>query len=155
MPEGERLKKFVFSLERILAFKRTLYEKERNALAQLRAQRAALEQKKEDTIAQTLQLDAEFREKAQRGATIHDITSLNYHRENADLLVKQLNVDMATLDVAIEQQLKVVIQLDKDVKGLEKLRESQLEEYTAEAMKEEQERISELVSNKFIEDQEK
>ena len=149
------MKKFVFSLERILAFKRTLYEKERNALAQLRAQRAALEQKKEDTIAQTLQLDAEFREKAQRGATIHDITSLNYHRENADLLVKQLNVDMATLDVAIEQQLKVVIQLDKDVKGLEKLRESQLEEYTAEAMKEEQERISELVSNKFIEDQEK
>lgn len=149
------MKKFVFSLERILAFKRTLYEKERNALAQLRAQRAALEQKKEDTIAQTLQLDAEFREKAQRGATIHDITSLNYHRENADLLVKQLNVDMATLDVAIEQQLKVVIQLDKDVKGLEKLRESQLEEYTAEAMKEEQERISELVSNKFIEDQQK
>ncbi len=148
------MKKFVFSLERILAFKRTLYEKERNALAQLRAQKATLEQKKEDTIKQTLQMDAEFRKKAQNGVRIHDITSLNYHRENANLLVKQLDVDMATLDVAIEQQLKVVIQLDKDVKGLEKLRESQLEEYTAEAMKEEQERISEIVSSKFIEEQE-
>lgn len=147
------MKKFVFSLERILAFKRTLYEKERNALAQLRAQRAALEQKKEDTIAQTLQLDAEFRTKAKTGVAIHDITALNYHRANAELLVKQLNKDMAVVDIAIEQQLKVVIQLDKDVKGLEKLRESQMEEYTTQAMKEEQERISELVSNKFIENQ--
>lgn len=146
------MKKFEFSLERILNFKRTLYEKERNALAQLRAQRMALEQKKDSTIRQTLEMDAQFRVKAQSGISVEDVSGINYHRNNAERLVKQLSAEMSVLDVAIEKQLQVVVQLDKDVKGLEKLREKQWEEYTAEAMKEEQERVSEMVSSKFIED---
>lgn len=148
------MKKFSFTLERMLSFKRTIYEKERNALAQLRAQKVALEQRKETTIEQTLQLDEQFRNKAATGGiTAQDVTAQTYHRENAGRLVKHLDVDIGKMDVLIEQQLKVVIQLDKDVKGLEKLREKQWEEYNMEAMKAEQERISELVSSKFIEEQ--
>lgn len=148
------MKKFAFSLQRMLAFKQSLYEKERNALAQLRAQRAALEQKKEDTRRQLFNQDAAFREKAAKGPVgIEDITALSFHRENAEHLIKQLDADIAVLDEAIARQLEVVIQLDRDVKSLEKLREKQLQEYTAAAMKEEQERISELVSSKYIEDQ--
>ncbi len=138
----------------MLGFKRTLYEKERNILSQLRAQRLALEVRRDETQRQVLEKDAAFRQKAAtEGARIDEVNSLNYHRDNADKLVKQLDGEMAELDVKIEAQLKIVMQLDQDVKGLEKLREKQLDEYNAAAMREEQERILELISGRFAEEQ--
>ena len=147
------MKKFEFSLERLLGFKRSMYEKERNALAQLRVQRLALEAKKEETQRQIAVMEAEFREKAANGVKMDEVNRLSFHQTNAGRLIEQLDVDIEQMDVLIQRQLEVVIQLDKDVKGLEKLRETQWDEYTAEAMKAEQERILELVSGRFIEDQ--
>lgn len=147
------MKKFIFTLERMLSYKRSLYEKERNQLAQLRAERAGLEQQRDDTVQQMLRIDADFREKAVTGVSIEEVNQVKYHRENSDMLVHQLEEDMAKLDVEIEKQLLIVIQLDQDVKGLEKLREKQWEEYTAAAAKEEQERVLELVSSQFVEEQ--
>ena len=147
------MKKFAFSLERILAFKRTLYEKERNELARLRAERNAIEQRKENTIQQVLEMDARFREKAASGGVkVEDINTLSYHRDNSDKLVKQLKIEIQEKDILIEKQLVIVIELDQDVKSLEKLREKQWEDYTLAAMREEQDRIMEIVSSKFIED---
>lgn len=146
------MKKFMFSLERVLRYKRTLYETERNTLASLRTKRRRLEEKRDSCENQLLILDKEFRLKAaNEGVGINDINQLNYQKNNGDKLIEQLDEEMATLDIEIEKQLEIVMQLDKDVKGLEKLREKQFEEYTAEAMKEEQERVSELVSSKYIE----
>lgn len=147
------MKKFVFPLQRMLAFKQSLYEKERNELIRLRAARNELERRRDETRQQMLVMDEEFRQRAAAGVSYEQVTSQSFHRENADKLVKQLEAEMAKLDVEIEQQLRVVIQLDQDVKGLEKLREKQFAEYSAAAAKEEQERIAEMVSNKFIEEQ--
>lgn len=146
------MKKFAFSLERILGFKRTLYEKERNELARLRAERNRIQQRRDETERQMLALDAEFRRKAAEGPVgIEEITKNNFHRTNADHLIEQLEEEIAAKDVEIARQLEIVIQLDKDVKGLEKLRENQWDVYQHAARKEEQERISELVSSKYIE----
>lgn len=148
------MKKFAFKLERMLGFKRTLYEKERNELARLRAERNQIQQRRDDTERQIIEVDAAFRKKAaEEGVHITDITSMNYQRTNAEHLVEALEREIAEMDVRIAKQLEVVIQLDKDVKGLEKLREKQWDEYQRESMKEEQERIMELVSSKYIEDQ--
>lgn len=146
------MKKFSFSLERILSFKRTLFEKERNILAQMRAQRAALEKRSDDALQQMQALDEKFRAKAAGGGVnATDVAAVNYHRDNSDKLIAQLKEEIAVLDIKIEQQLKVVIRLDQDVKGLEKLREKQFEEYSAAAAAEERERILEQVSSRFIE----
>lgn len=148
------MKKFEFTLERILSFKRTLYEKERSALAHLRARRAGIQQRRDDTETQILQKDAEFRHKAASGGVrAQEVATLNFQRESSTVLIEQLDTQIAALDIEIEKQLEVVIALDKEVKSLEKLRETQWEEYVAEAARQEQERISEIVSGKFAEEQ--
>lgn len=148
------MKKFTFSLERILGFKRTLYEKERNILAQLRAERAGLQQRRDATEAQMIAIDAQFRAKAANGGVrVEEVNQVNYHRDNSDKLIHQLEDEIAQKDEEIEKQLRIVIELDQDVKGLEKLREKQWEEYSAEAAREEQERVMELVSSQYIEEQ--
>lgn len=148
------MKKFAFTLERILGFKQTLYEKERNMLAQLRNERLMLETRRDDTLNQFLRMDASFREKAANGGVrIDEVTSLSFHRDNADRLVKQLDEEIAAKDVEIEAQLKIVIELDKEVKSLEKLREKQWEEYVADTMREENERIMEMVSGRYVDNQ--
>ena len=144
------MKRFAFSLQRMLGFKRSMYEKERNTLALMRAERAALQARRDATERQMLAMDAEFRQKAAtEGVRIDEVTALSYHRTNSDRLIEQLEGEIARMDVAIEKQLLVVIELDKEVKSLEKLRERQWEEYQAEAVREERERILEIVSGRF------
>lgn len=147
------MKKFSFPLERILSYKRSLYEEARNELARLRHERATLEQRKEDTRRQILTREAEFHEKAARGIPMDEVQSYNYYRESAEHLIEELDAAIAAKDVEIEKQLEIVIQLDQDVKGLEKLREKQWNEYMDEARREENERILEIVSTKHIEAQ--
>lgn len=144
------MKKFVFSLQRMLGFKRTVYEKERGTLAHMRAARAALHQRRDAAERQMLAKDAEFRAKAAAGGVrIGEVRSASFHRENADKLLKQMDRELAEMDVAIERQLQVVVELNKEVKSLEKLREAQWNEWQAAEASEERERILELVAGKF------
>lgn len=145
------MKKFAFSLQRILGFKITMYEKERNTLAQLRAEKRALEKRKEDATWQMMNMDAKFRQKAAKdGVRLDEVRRLAFHRENADKLVKQLNGEIAHKDVEIEKQLEVVIELDREVKSLEKLREKQWDDYQRSEAREENQRILEIVSARFV-----
>lgn len=147
------MKKFAFPLERILSYKRSLYEEARNELARLRHERATLEQRRDNTQRQVLEKDAEFHQKAAAGVHMDEVQSYNFYRESAEALIEQLDVAIAAKEVEIERQLEIVIELDKDVKGLEKLREKQWEEYQEDARREENERILEIVSTKYIDDQ--
>jgi flagellar FliJ protein len=147
------LKKFEFTLQRILAFKRTIYEKERNTLAQMRAERATVEARMENTIAQRFEKEEEFKEKAVYGFSALELREHNFYVESAMHLVEELKLDLARRDFLIEKQLNLVMELDKEKKSLEKLRESQWEEYQAEALLKERERILEMVSGRFAEEQ--
>ncbi len=147
------MKKFSFSLERILSFKKTMYEKERNELARLRGIRNRLRERKNETLRQMLELDAAFREKATRGVRAEEISSINFHRTNSEQLVNQLQLEIDEMNVLIAKQLEIVIELDRDVKGMEKLREKQWEKYLYEYHKKEQERVLEIVSGRYIEEQ--
>jgi len=138
----------------MLAFKRTMYEKERNTLAQLRAERLSVELRRDSTERQFLERDAAFRQKAAEGGVgITEVTALSYQRESADGLIAALQEEMDRLEVEIEKQLVIVVALDKEVKSLEKLREKQWEEYQAETIREENERILEMVSSRFAAEQ--
>ncbi len=148
------MKRFAFSLQRMLGFKTTMYERERNVLAHMRAERLALEQRRNAAEAQMYQMDADFRQKAAtEGVSMDEVRQMSFHRDNADKLLQQFDIDLARMDVAIEKQLQVVIELDKEVQSLEKLRETQWEEYQMETAREERERILELVSARYAQDQ--
>lgn len=147
------MKKFGFTLAKMLSYKSSLYERERNELARLRRERAELEARRKEVQHQLLAMEAEFRERACGGVDVTEVQRIAYFRRNADCLCELLTRDMTDLDVRIARQLVIVIQLDQDVQGLEKLREKQWDEYMAAEKREESERISELVSTKYIETQ--
>ena len=148
------MKKFAFTLQRMLAFKTTMYEKERNALAQLRAERLTVEQRRDNILLQMAQADAEYRRKAAEGGIpAEEVRQLALKKQSSDALVEMLEAEMARLDVEIERQLQVVIELDREVKSLEKLREAQWAEWQEEYTREEKERILELVSRRYVDDQ--
>ncbi len=148
------MKKFQFSLQRMLGFKTTLYEKERNILAHLRAQRFTVEQRRDNVLLQMARAAAEYRRKAaETGVSAWEVRQLAQKKQSSDTLVEMLEAEMARLDVEIERQLQVVIELDREVKSLEKLREAQWTEWQEEYTREERERILELVSRRYVDDQ--
>jgi hypothetical protein len=144
------MRKFAFPLQRMLGFKRSMYEKERNTLAQMRAERAGVQMRRDNTERQVLQRDAAFRKKAAgEGVRFDEVASAAFHRDNADKLCRQLDRELEAMDEAIARQLEVVMALDKEVKSLEKLRERQWDEYVAETARAERDRILELVSGRY------
>ncbi len=147
------MRKFVFSLEKMLSYKHSLYEKERNELARLRSKRLETEHHRDSVLQQVAEKEAQLYNHMDKGLSVTEIRQMGYYRDNADALVQLLEAQMRELDVEIEAQLAIVIALDQDVQSLEKLREKQWDEYLAEARREEAERISELVSRKHIENE--
>ena len=146
------MKRFVFTLYRMLRFKQTMYERERSVLAKLRADRLAVERRRDATVRQMMAADAEYRRKAAVGMAVGEIAKFSYLRENAEKLVEELETTMADMDVEIEKQLQIVMELDREVQVLEKLRDKQWEEYQAESRREESVRILEMVSRRFFDD---
>ncbi len=145
------MKRFEFSLQRMLAFKTTLYEKERNTLAHLRARRLAAEQRRDDVALQMAEAAAAYRRKAaDTGVAAGEVHQLAQKKQSSDAVIEMLQAEMAKLDAEIEKQLQVVIALDREVKSLEKLREAQWNEWQEDYAREERERILELVSRRYV-----
>ena len=143
------MKKFEFSLEKMLHYKETIYDKEKNALGQLRAEQNALEQRMEDNDLQALETDAKMKMAAAQGTTVLQLQAFSFQIENARSLKKQYSKDLELLMARIEKQLHVVLELSKEISGLEKLREKQRAEYDYSVQRAEAEQISELVSSRY------
>lgn len=147
------MKKFHFSLEKVLQYKDSLLEEEKNKLMEIRVRKNTVDMKIESNERELVQTDRERTEKAAGGMTVVEMQSYSYRIETGRRLIKELMLQQKKLEIEVERQLAVVIACTQEVSGLEKLREKQLEEYNKEADKEQQLIISEMISSKYIERQ--
>lgn len=147
------MKKFHFTLDKMLRYKDSILEEEKNKLMQIRAEKNAVDEKIERSTAEMERLDRERAEKAAKGISVIELRSFAYNIDNTCRLIKALNVEQEKLARLVEKQLAVVVERTQEVSGLEKLRDKQLEEYNQSVMKEEQLTIMELVSSKYIREQ--
>ncbi len=147
------MKKFIFSLEKLLRYKDSLLEKEKGKLAEINARLNAVDQRIEDARNQILALDLERQEKARQGTTVNELRMYAFHIENTHRLVEQLKRERVRISIEAERQRRVVMQFSQEVSGLEKLREKQLEEYNHEAMHEQELLVGEIVASKYIQQQ--
>ena len=125
------MKKFHFTLDKMLRYKDSILEEEKNRLMQIRAEKNAVDTRIEKAEADLVQLDQE-------------------RCENNNRHIKALTEEQEKLEKQIAKQLAVVIERTQEVSGLEKLRDKQREEYNQTVMKEEQENIMEMVTSKYI-----
>lgn len=141
------MKKFEFSLRKLNDYKNQVLKVEQETLSSFRQRQNELVQKKlqlEDSYSNN---KTQFQEQARIGMTSQHI---KYNRLYINSLMEQIRfteTSISNMDSIIEKQVGVVVEISKDVKIMEKLKEKQLGEYKAAEQKQFDRFIEEFVSS--------
>lgn len=140
------MKKFKFTLDKLLDYKGQILDKEKNDLAALNVARAEALELKEGLEAELRRNQDEFNKKAAEGISPSDMVLFTNYHNVLRLRIEDTQKEIEGLERKIEQQLIVVTEASKDVKSLEKLEEKQLEDYHFKVQKSEESFIEEYVN---------
>lgn len=141
------MKKFRFSLAKLKEYREKVLDSEKTTLSIMRRELVELE----GELAALIELidikHDELRLEMLAGTTPLEISTRKRYitAKKQELYLKR--VEIGEKEKQIEKQLRRVIEATQDVSVLEKLEESQLEEYRAAELKENEQFIEEFVTN--------
>ncbi len=144
------MKRFEFSLQKLLDFRQQELDRQKNALAMLQADLKRIEEARELLIDKVAEQSEQLERIFTLGATANDISVRKRYivtLQQEIHIKEQLEIQKKQ---EIEKQLGVVVEATKDVRTLEKLEEKQLDEYKAASQKENEQFIEEFVSGNAI-----
>lgn len=144
------MKKFTFSLERMLDYEESLKEKEKNALMQMYAERNEVEEQITRCEMQFAQTNQQLLKKTMEGTTVLELQLVNLNLQSLRIRQKQLAEDLEQMELQIAKQLEVLLHHSKQVTSLDKLKDKQFDEYSYLLRKSEEDEISEMVSSRFV-----
>ena len=144
------MKKFAFSLERMLSYQIQNLDKEQGIMGRLTVQRDRLEARKEALKLENARIRADMDQKEAAGTTVFVLKACYLVLESGRKQLEALEDDLSTITEKIERQRQVVLTASQEVKKLEKLKENQLKEYRRNEAKEQQEIIAEHVAEAFV-----
>lgn len=141
------MKKFEFSLGKLLSYKRQLLKKEKDELARLRVEQQRAIDEGERLKLLVIDANKDFILQSEKGMMPQQIILakgyINSMTERVRILIKTI----AIMETNIDKQLKIVVEATKEVSSIEKLEEKQFEEYKIMVQKSEELFIEEFVSN--------
>ncbi|MDE7400073.1 MAG: flagellar export protein FliJ [Oscillospiraceae bacterium] len=144
------MKKFQFSLQKLMDFRQQELDRQKNILSALQAEKRQIEESRELLVTkvteQSEQLDRVYR----LGSTASDIAMRKRYIVTLQQEIHLREQQAIEKQREIEEQLSVVVEATKEVKTLEKLEEKQLEEYKNAANKENELFIEEFVSSQSV-----
>lgn len=140
------MKKFKFSLEKLLDYKEQILQKEKNDLARLRQQRQEAVEERLRTVDRTKEFNGRFVADSSQGMKLSDITLAKSYINSLLEYTRQLEKMISIYDRQIEEQLQVVIEATREVSAIQHLKEKQLEEYRYQVQKADELMIEEFVS---------
>ena len=141
------MKRFEFSLNKLMGYKKQVLDREKNDLAHLRRQQQQMLDEKSELEARLTYSNNEFCQKSGVGMTVLQITMFKSYHQSLSQQIKELEASIEKMEEKVQKQLGVVIEATKEVSSLEKLDEKQLEEYNFMVAKQEEQFISEYVMN--------
>lgn len=144
------MKKFVFSLERMLTYQVQNLDKEKSILGRLTAEKDWLETRKSEMQTSNAAIRREMEQQERNGTTVFVLKGYYSMLESGRKQLEMLEGQLAVITAKMEQQQKAVLAASQEVKKLEKLKETQLEEYRRNEAKEQQEIIAEHVAETFV-----
>lgn len=141
------MKKFEFSLSKLLKYKLQILDREKNALSELRHKKATAEeelanQKKLLTIS-----NESYIEQTAKGMSAQVMITTKRYLSYLSDKIFQLEKIISIYTGQIEKQLVVVVEATKEVNTVEKLEEKQRQDYKEAERKENELFIQELVTN--------
>lgn len=144
------MKKFEFTLGRMLDYQKQNLQKEKNIMGQYIEEKNECERQKGQIEAQLelihSQMDAEIRQ----GTSIGKLKAYTAMKENGKRQLSGMKHKIELLNTEIERQREIVVEASREVTKLEKLKEKQLEEYRYAEAKEQENIVLEHVSAKYV-----
>ncbi|MGI5891298.1 MAG: flagellar export protein FliJ [Bacillota bacterium] len=141
------MKKFQFSMQKILEYKTHMEDSEKNTLQAMRLYHQQLEEKLQLLCGQVNQYQCDYEQKCSEGIAIRDLISLqDYIHE----LQEQINHIINLIEKSkqeIEQQINKLVAISKEKNSMDKLKEKHWEDYQHEQRKIHEVFIDEFISN--------
>ncbi len=141
------MKKFTFSLEKLMEYKEQLLNKEKTSLGLLRQQKHECEIQREEFLVSKHQKCLEYNKQMQQGLSPWKIAIHKNYIESIDQKIFNVQTKIHTFDSNIQKQLDVVINITKEINSIERLKEKQLDEYKKQESKQQELFIEEFVSH--------
>lgn len=148
------MKKYRFSLEKLLSYKRQMMEREKNKLMSLRNERNRAEEKLHQLERDLVNAQKRFQLEMVKGVSAMHINLFQMQKDANLLEQHDLRVTLRTMDATIERQRRVVVKASQEVSGLDKLEAEQREEYQKLEAKESETMIEEFLSFQMLGNQE-
>lgn len=144
------MKKFQFTLQKLMDFRQQELDRQKNTLSALQADLQRIYREKEELIRRVEESSEELDLVCRQGAQAFEISVRKRYIVTLQQEIHEHDASAAVKQQEINKQLGVVVEATKDVRTLEKLEEKQLEEYKAAAAKENEQFIEEFVSGQSI-----
>lgn len=142
------MKRFKFSLEKVLDYRRHIQDKEKDALARLRAELNQLLDEERELHLRYEAAKREYAENSAAGIKIIDAAVMLNNIEDIRRLIEIQKAKIIDKELQVDNQAKKLIVATQDKMTVEKLREKKLEIYRGEETKSEEKFIDDFLSNR-------
>lgn len=142
------MKKFVFSLENVLRYKKQTLDMLKNEMAQLQMEIHQKDHKITQLKQEYYTLNRALTLEMKTGVEPSNIGVYKRYFADLDRRTRQLEAQRTALQRAAAIKQTEIIEMKKDISGLEKLRESQLKAYEAQDRKEQELMMEEFISHR-------
>ena len=143
------MKKFQFTLARMLEFKQQILDKEKDLLGSIRQKKNEIDNKIDRFQQAVAQLSHQILEEQKTGMSVDRLRFYSMQIDNSRKCLKQLYVEQKAMENELLRQQTVVMKASQEVSSLEKLRDKQLEEYHYEEKRATEEEMLEFVTGKM------
>lgn len=147
------MKKFNFSLQKILEIKEQILDNFKFELSNLNHQLNNLDMEIKNLKFKYSQMDEEFNKKSSVCITVGEITYFKMLMGSILKKIENKQEDKQIINKKIIEKRNEIISVNKEISSLEKLRDKELEKYNALVTKSEEIFIEEFVSNKSMQQQ--
>ena len=143
------MRRFEFSLDRVLGYKNQMLDRETNELTRLRMVKNQMDKELEELLEEFQVVNHKMMVESQKGVTALKLKGFQFQLDCLRDDMEQLNEKRRDQDVLIDEQLGVVLELSQSVSGLDKLKDHQKEEFARYEAKVNETEISEFITGKL------
>ena len=141
------MKKFEFSMQKILDLKNNILEEEKNRLGRLQEEKRKIELRIEALQTASREISEEMKRAQLEGVTVAALLASSARQNIIRLQMEDMLRQLETAQEKVDAQMQVVVAASQEVSKLEKVEERQYEIYPGFEKKAEATRIEELVTN--------
>ena len=141
------MKKFAFSLERVLGYKRQVLDLLKNELSVLQAQCLELERRIESENNEFDNTNHLLVDKMRHGMTTQNMAAYKGYLGELNRRILALQKEKRKAEQAVAQKQEEVVRMNGEISALDHLKERQLTDYRAQERKEQETMVEEFVSH--------